>query len=244
MNQPQPFCISIAGLTAELHPLTNAPRRYCADYLVEDTTPDIVSRASEEEIQQEIAVIEGAHRKAAEIVVLYRQIADRLPSFNAVVFHGAAIEYEGKAYLFTAPSGTGKTTHINLWFQHLGDKVRIINGDKPILRLTENGVDVCSTPWAGKERWQRNCIVPLGAICLLRRGETNRIEKASPLDHFDPLLRQAYCPPGGEALDKTLQILDTMLSRVPFYVLDCTISKQAVEVALEAMTGGKLDENS
>ncbi len=235
----QPFCIGIAGLTAELHPVHDFAHDFCKDYLVESVTPDIVAKSQDEQIQHELSLVPGAKPEMADTIVLYRDIADQLPAFDAVVFHGAAIEYEGKAYLFTAASGTGKSTHIRLWKKLLGDNVQIVNGDKPVLRLTENGVNVCSTPWAGKEGWQRNCIVPLGGICLLRRGQTDHIERCAPLDHFDPLLRQVYCPLDGEALDKTLQIFDTVLSRVPFYVLDCTISEHAVEVALAGLTKGE-----
>lgn len=235
----QPFCIRIADLTVQLHPLFDATRTYCQDYLVENATPDIVAVSSEAAVEQELSVADpGATAESADNIVLYRQIADQLPHRNAVVVHGAAIEYDGKAYLFIAPSGTGKSTHIRMWKKAFGDATRIVNGDKPILRLTENGVDVCSTPWAGKEGWQRNCIVPLGGICLLRRGETDHIQRAHPLEYFDPVLRQVYCPPHGETLDKTLQVLDTILTRVPFYVLDCTISTQAAEVALKGLTGG------
>lgn len=234
-----PFCIRIADLNVQLHPLYDTAYAYCQDYVVNDVTPDIVVHSSEEEIQHELSLTPNGAPDMADTVVLYRQIGDQLPFFDALVCHGAAIEYDGKAYLFVAPSGTGKTTHVRAWHKVLKDKVKIVNGDKPVLRLSENGVNVCSTPWAGKERWHRNCIVPLGGICLLRRGETNRIQRCSPLEHFDPLLRQMYCPKNGDALDKTFQLIDTILSRVPFYVLDCTISKQAVEVALEGLTGGK-----
>ena len=235
----QPFCIRIADLTVELHPLFEATRTYCQDYVVDDATPDIVVASSESAIEQELAVAEpGATATMADNVVLYRAIANQLPNYNAVVVHGAALEYDGKAYLFVAPSGTGKSTHIRAWRKAFGRDMQIVNGDKPILRLTETGVEVCSTPWAGKEGWQRNCIVPLGGICLLRRGETNRIQRVHPLEQFDPLLRQVYCPVDGEALDKTLQILDTILTRVPFYVLDCTISTEAAVVARDGLTGG------
>lgn len=235
----QPFCIRIADLTAQLHPLFDATRTYCQDYIVDDTAPDIVATSSQAAIDQELSVAEpGVSAQSADNIVLYRQIADHLPNFNAVVVHGAALEYGGKAYLFIAPSGTGKSTHIRMWRQAFGKAMQIVNGDKPILRLTETGVDVCSTPWAGKEGWQRNCIVPLGGICLLRRGETNRIQQVHPLEQFDPILRQVYCPPHGEALEKTLTILDTILTCVPFYVLDCTISTEAAEIALEGLTGG------
>lgn len=241
---PEPFCIGIADLTAELHPLFDTTKPFCKDYVVPNTAPDMVAVSTEEGVQYELALAPDAPLGMTDTVCLFRQIAEQLPAFDAFVFHGAAIEYDGKAYLFAAPSGTGKSTHIRLWKQHLGDKVRIVNGDKPVLRLTKNGVNVCSTPWAGKEGWHRNCIVPLGGICLLRRGEVNRIAQTAPLTQFDALLRQVYHPRNGDAWDKTLQLLDTALARVPFYVLDCTISTQAVEVALHTLTGGNNHENS
>ncbi len=239
----EPFCIGIADLTVELHPLLDTTAPFCRDYVIPTATPDIVAVATKEAVQYECGLAPDTPVGMAETVCLFRQIAEQLPAFDAFVFHGAAIEYNGKAYLFTAPSGTGKSTHIRLWKQHLGNDVRIVNGDKPVLRLTENGVNACSTPWAGKEGWHRNCMVPLGGICLLRRGEANRIRKAEPLTQFDALLRQVYRPKNAGAWDKTLQLLDTALTRVPFYVLDCTISTQAVEVAVRAMTGGTTDEN-
>lgn len=239
-----PFCIGIAGLTVKMHPLFDFVRTFCKDYIIPDAPADIVAVSSREEVEQEHVLVPNSRIETADTICLYRQIADRLPAFDGFVFHGAAIEYGGKAYLFTAPSGTGKSTHIRLWKKHLGDKVDIVNGDKPILRLSENGVDVCSTPWAGKEGWQRNCIVPLGGICLLRRGTADQITRAEPGAYLNELLHQVYLPPDGATLDKTLTLLDTVASRVPFYVLDCTISEQAVEVAFNALTGGNYRENS
>lgn len=231
------FSIGIAGLTVGLHPLYDYARDYCRDYLVPDGEPDITAISSPEAIANEQAALPGAAADRLEPLCLYRQIAEQLPAFGGCVFHGAAIEYGGRAYLFTAPSGTGKSTHIRLWREYLGDAVRIVNGDKPVLRLTDAGVNVCSTPWAGKEGWQRNCIVPLGALCLLRRGETDRIRRVAPGDHVSDLLLQTYLPADGDALDKTLTILDEICRRVPVYLLECTMKETAVSTAFKALTG-------
>lgn len=240
----RPFHIGIAGLTARLDPLFDYAEEFCKDYIVPAAPTDIVAVSSRDAVEAEHRAVPGSRIETAETICLYRQIAEQLPAFDAFVFHGAAIEYGGKAYLFTAPSGTGKSTHISLWRKHLGDAVRIVNGDKPILRLTADGVDVCSTPWAGKEGWQRNCIVPLGGICLLRRGEVDRIVQDAPGHHFSALINQVYWPSDRQALDRTLSVLDVVAERVPFYVLDCTISERAVAVAFEALTGGTYCEHS
>lgn len=241
----EPFSIGIAGLSVRMHPLYDHAREFCRDYLIAGGNEDMVAVSSADAIAREMDALPGSSAALLEPLCLYRQIAEQLPAFDGFVFHGAAIEYGGKAYVFTAPSGTGKTTHIRLWAQHLRGAVKIVNGDKPILRLTGTGVNVCSTPWAGKEKWQRNCIVPLGALCLLRRGDTDRIRRITPSKYVSELLRQTYLPENGDMLDKTLTVLDEICKRVPIYLLECTMNETAVIAAFEGMTGEKyVYENS
>lgn len=237
----EPFTIGIAGLTADLHPLYEYSHHFCREYLVPapEGGADIRAVSSPQAIAAEQEAGCKIPDDRAEPLCLYRQIAERLPAFDGFVFHGAAIEYEKSAYLFTAPSGTGKSTHIRLWQQYLGEKVAIVNGDKPVLRLSENGVNVCSTPWAGKEGWQRNCIVPLGGWCILRRGETDRIQRADPAQCLDELLHQVYLPKNGAMLGRTLELLDQVCRRVPLFILECTMKEDAVRTAFEAMTGNR-----
>lgn len=234
------FYISVAGLTVEMNGLRESTREFCADYLIDapEKAADIIASTSPEKVEEEVKKApEPVSRKNAEQLSLFREIAERVPDFGSFLFHGASISYEGKAYLFGALSGTGKTTHINLWMKHLGEKVQIVNGDKPLLRVRENGVDVCSTPWAGKENMQRNCIVPLQALCLLRRGETNRIERVEPKEYMELILQQVYIPRNAKALTETLELLDRMLQTVPVYLLHCNISEDAVRTSFPALTG-------
>ena len=232
-----PFTIEVAGVTVQMHPLYSHAEEYCQDYLVKADTPDLVIHSSKDLIDADRDAVTCLSDERIEPISLYRQIAERLPAFDAFVFHGAAIEYDGAAYLFTAPSGTGKSTHIRLWRKYLGSAVKIVNGDKPILRLTDDGVLVCSTPWAGKERWHRNCCVPLKAICYLERGKVDHIEPIEPNRIARDLLNQVYLPQDGEALDKTLQLLDTVTRKVALYRLQCTMERTAVITAVEQMTG-------
>ncbi|MBQ6717430.1 MAG: hypothetical protein IJN22_00885 [Clostridia bacterium] len=206
----------------------------CKDYISQSDTPDIIAKADNAAILKEKELVPSAPIESCESLCIYRAIGERLPHFDRFVFHGAAIEYGGNAYLFTAPSGTGKTTHINLWKQYLGDKVDIINGDKPIIKAG-NISTVYGTPWAGKEGYQRNTSAPLKAICILKQGKENKITKLELAEAVNHLMRQVYLPSDPSALSKTLELLGTVIENTPVYILECDISKEAFETSFNQM---------
>ena len=219
------FCIDIAELTVQLNTRYEANRLFCADFFSDAKNPDIISSVSEEEIDAEIAEYNvSLSRRYCECICLYRAIAKQLPEFDRFVFHGASVKVGDKGYIFTAPSGTGKSTHIGLLMKHFPGEVSIINGDKPIIGILGDTAKVYSCPWAGKEDWKANTSAPLGGIILLKRGMTNRISQISPVEYFDELIKQAYLPKGGEMMLKTLDLLDKLSEIVPFYLLECDIS--------------------
>ena len=79
---------------------------------------------------------------------------------------------DGEAYIFTAVSGTGKSTHAMLWREVFGERVRMINDDKPLIRITPEGKAVVyGTPWDGKHHLSKNSAFPLKAICWLTRAK-------------------------------------------------------------------------
>ncbi len=231
--------ISVAGLTVELNYLHREILRLCGDYVInKPETVDIVAVSTEEKIQREInRAQEPVSPVNGEECCLFRDVAEQAPLLGRFLMHGAAISYAGKGYLFTALSGTGKTTHISLWKKYLGDEVDIINGDKPLIHVSEEEVSVCATPWAGKERWHRNCAYPLGGICLISRGVGNRIRRIEPREYLNLLLQQIYMPANPAALTATLDLVDRMLARVPVYLLECDMSEEAVKTSFRAVTG-------
>lgn len=236
----QRFYISVAGLKVEMNYLRESTREFCRDYIIDPPKDgaDIIATATPERVEQEWEQgDEGASIENAEQLCLFRDIAENSPAFGSFLFHGAAISYGERAYLFGALSGTGKTTHVRLWRRHLGADVQIVNGDKPLLRVSEQGVDVCATPWAGKEGWQRNCIVPLGAICLLQRGEKNSIERVDPGQYLGLIMQQVYMPRNPRSSMLTFELLDRVLKQVPVYLLHCDISEEAVKTCFPALTG-------
>lgn len=210
-------------------------REFCKDYIEQFDVADITATASEEAVLKEKAMVPAAPVESCESLCIYRAIAEQLPKFDRFVFHGAAIEYKGEAYLFTAPSGTGKTTHINLWHKYLGDKVGIINGDKPIIKA-DNDITVYGTPWAGKEGYQRNTKAPIKAICIIKQGKRNSITKLSSSLAINHLMKQVYIPRDTAALSATLTLLGRMIEKTPVYELACDISQEAFETSFGEMT--------
>ena len=173
---------------------------------------------------------------------LYQFAVEELPKHGSFIAHAAVVEYDGLAYAFMAPSGTGKSTHIKLWMDTLGPDATVINGDKPILRLAktpegEPQIVACGSPWAGKEGWQTNTSAPLAGLCFLTRGTTDACHRISPTEAFDSAVRQIYMPSDPVSAIRTLDFVDVLLQTVPLYRLSCTMCKTAVKASFEAMTG-------
>ncbi len=227
--------VLLAGLKVYIEYKYDYIAKLCNDYMSQFNKADISVKSEENVILKEKTMVPTAPIESCESLCIYRAIAERLPNLDRFVFHGAAIEYGGNAYLFTAPSGTGKTTHITLWKKFLGDSVNIINGDKPIVKVDEKST-VYGTPWAGKEGYQRNASAPLKAICILKQGKTNNIVRLASGDAISHLMRQVYLPKNADSLSKTLELLGTMIDNTPVYLLECDISEQAFKTSFNEMT--------
>lgn len=208
---------------------------FCKDYLSQNDSTDIYAETCDADIEKENTLVPSAPAFVCESLCVYRSIGEQLPQFNRFVFHGAAIEYNGGAYIFTAPSGTGKTTHINLWKENLGDKVNIINGDKPIIKVDDIST-VYGTPWAGKENLQRNSKAPIKCICVIAQAKQNKIYRLSKSEAVTHLMRQVYIPKNQKALKKTLELLGKLIENVPVFMLECDISNEAFEVSYNKLT--------
>ncbi|MBQ8741472.1 MAG: hypothetical protein IJY79_08005 [Clostridia bacterium] len=231
----QKLDILLADLKINIEHSYDFMPEFCKKYISSFDTPDITAKTDEKSVLKEKEMVPSAPIEICESLCIYRSIGEQLPRFDRFVFHGAAIEYDGKAYLFTAPSGTGKTTHINLWKHYLDGKVDIINGDKPIIRVGEAST-VYGTPWAGKEGYQRNASAPLKAICILKQGKTNNITRLDKKDAVNHLMRQVYLPHDPVSLSKTLALLGLMIENIPVYILQCDISEDAFKVSYNALT--------
>ncbi len=158
----------------------------------------------------------------------------RLLDFDGLLLHSSCIEKDGEAYLFSARSGTGKSTHTHLWMQTFGD-VRMINDDKPAVRKIGDRFYACGTPFSGKNDESSNVCVPIRAIVFLQRAKENRIERLDPAAAIPLFLSQTIRPSTEEYMTKALSLLDGILKSVPVFMLYCNISEQAVHTAYDGI---------
>jgi serine kinase of HPr protein (carbohydrate metabolism regulator) len=152
-------------------------------------------------------------------------------------FHCSAIAVDGKAYLFTAPSGTGKSTHTRLWREMLGERAVMVNDDKPFVRFVDGKPFVYGSPWNGKHRLDTNIAVPIAGICFLEQAPENAISLVSAKECFPRLCRQIFYSTKEKTFERVVQLAGKLASCVPFYALQCNISREAAKLSFETMTG-------
>ena len=224
---------------------------FCSGYeadeerLKELTDEEIFVSVTDEEIDSEIVIGKeyGNHftRGGAENIALYRKLCEKLIDRGIFLFHCSSIEVDGCAYVFGAPSGTGKSTHVRLWKERFGDRATVINDDKPLMRLSEDGVYVYGMPWCGKHGLNTNKRSPIKALCFLEQGTTNEIHRLTPLESYLLIHRQIYLPKDRELKIKSLKMAKQFAERIPAYHLSCDISQAAVDASYGAMSGSAKD---
>jgi hypothetical protein len=240
------FRIRIAGHTAGVSSLFASTRDYCGRYLSEEE-PQFhipVTREDldfEQEFLRQEALEEGIKvRKFTdpflERAAIQRKIADYLFDRDVLMTHGSTVAVDGRAYLFTAKCGTGKSTHTRLWRQIFGDRAAMVNDDKPFLKITESEVLACGSPWSGKHGLDTNITVPLQGICILERGKENRIERISPEEALPMLLHQTHCPLAEETRERFAALVSRLAEMTPLWRMECNMDPQAAAVSHAAMS--------
>ena len=147
------FKIEIAGAVFGIQPLFQSTKEYFKQYLTEKTPEHIVSLTHDDLVFEQYlldceAVEEGLKKRRfsapfLERSVFQRRIADLLAEQDVLMLHGSTVAVDGEAYLFTAPCGTGKSTHTRSWMTLFGDRAIMVNDDKPFLTISSSGVMAC-----------------------------------------------------------------------------------------------------
>lgn len=212
---------------------------YCAEYFSgyeTNLSPDLTVSVNQTDIEAERSISEpGFSDGYLESLAFLRKLSTDFSQMGILLFHASAIEFDGKAYLYTAVSGTGKSTHSALCKQAFGDRVRYINDDKPFLRFDNGNWNVFGSPWSGKHRLGNNICVPLGGIAILKRGRENSIRRVSGDYALPTLLAQSYRPNNPIAMQNVLDLV-VKLSKTPIYELTCNISQDAARLSLGEMS--------
>ena len=227
----------IAGLTVEMDSFGRTEdfaRPYVIDFNGE---PDIRIKAEWSTFQERSPNLSDA---TYEYLGTGQNFYTQLLDFNGLMIHSSALVMDGKAYLFSAPCGTGKSTHVSLWRRVFGDdRVRVLNDDKPALRLEDGVWYAYGTPWSGKTGQNLNIRVPLAGIAMIERSEKNEIVPFTGAEAVYTVMGQTVRPKNAIYRVKMMEMLDKLLTDVPVWKLRCNMHPDAAIVSYEGMSGKK-----
>lgn len=228
--------ISLAGLKIAIDNRYPFIEELAKDYITSEEEVDFTVSVSDEDLKEEDRMSEVRYPLGyLESIALYRKIAEKIPEYGAFVFHGAVMALDGFAYAVTARSGVGKTTHVRLWLEAFGERVHILNGDKPIIRVIDGIPYACGTPWRGKENYGIPEMLPLRSVAFLERAEDNSAEKISVGSALMRFVSQIYIPKTKETASLALIAANRVISSVSLYELHVNMDISAAHKAMKAM---------
>ncbi len=235
----------LADFIVEFINITPEAQNYFENYLSNEN-PQVTFEITSQDIEYEISNINGkCTRLNAELSAMLRKFSMWTLANDAFYLHSALIDVDGVGVAFAAPSGTGKTTHMRLWGELLGDKMRIINGDKPIARFFYDKQYPIGygLPWCGKERYEINDKVEIKHFCFIERSETNSCEKVVASEYLNLFFKQILLQRNNPAaVAKTLNLADKFLKNVSIWKIKCNMDISAAEVAYNTIFKENINE--
>ena len=226
--------IKIANTILEINAFNESTKRYCADFFTGEEPAFTITMTEDDLVKEPTNSVDGKVYVKVEISALYRKIADLFVEQNIVVFHSSAICVNGYAFLITARSGVGKSTHSRNLSEYIGDDFKYINDDKPLVAIEDNHIEVYSSPWNGKERRGNNIHAPLKAVLFLNRGETNTFKKIINKEEiYIKMLSQIYLPKEKSKREKALKVADMLLKNINFYEINVTKDIESAKMTYE-----------
>ena len=213
--------IGIGGIAFGLQAKYNDVLRQCKDYVTKEAPAKQFAVSADDILRERnefIQLFGSCYLTDAqlEVYALRKKVSDAMIEYGGFQLHGAAVAVDNSAFIFTADSGTGKTTHINLWLKTIPGAY-VVNGDHPIIKQCSKGTFVYGSPWCGKEQLSRNTSVPLKAIIIMERGSRNHMTEINFSEAIPDLYRQVYKPSEGEKMKKTLQLLSSLKGIIRFF---------------------------
>ncbi len=232
-----------ADLNVKINFLYKSFYDFCAEYIV-DSEPQFEIEVTQSDIEFERQNGDNSHIYSdgyLQTLAIYRKFCHFAIDYGAVLFHGSAVAVDGKGYIFTAPSGTGKSTHAALWRKLYPESVKTVNDDKPLIRIKDGEYYVYGTPWDGKHRLSANICVPLRGICRINRALENKIRRLSVTEALPTILSQTHVPNDTQKGKMALNIVLLLAKQVPIWNLECDISDAAARLSFGAMTGKNIE---
>lgn len=227
------FVVQLAELNIGIDNNYDYIYKMCVDYIT-DNTADFTVSVSDDEIMAEDNGT-GFDKGYLESLAVYRKIAESMLKYNGFLMHGVAIDVGGCGIAFLAKSGVGKSTHTKLWKEFLKDKMIIVNGDKPLVRIIDDKIFAYGTAWAGKEHIHTNTKTELKKICFIERSENNECLPIEKDLVFERLIKQIYIPKDKYLLYLTLEYISTLIKKCDFYLIKCNTDISAAKTAYEGI---------
>lgn len=222
----------IAGLKTEYNVrgalLRERSKSYKADF--DDSETEIKLNIKEDFIKMKKQEIPHLSLDEHEYMWTCEAFYNELLRHNGMMLHSSCVEKDGFAYLFSARSGTGKSTHTHLWLKNL-EGTRIINDDKPALTYDNGKWYACGTPFSGKTDENLDIKIPVRAITFLHRSEKNTVKRIPPFQAVSLLLEQTIKPADRSLAENMLELADHLLREVPVFSLGCNLQDDAAIVA-------------
>ncbi len=228
----------MAGLNVKIEPKYDKLRQYAEKYLyTDDVSEDVIELfLSEDFIENKKREVPYLSLEDIEYIYTGAMFAKKLLNCNGFMLHSSAVAYDGDAYLFSAASGTGKSTHTGFWQKVFGeDKAIIINDDKPAIRDLNGRYCACGTAFSGKTPTSANVQVPVKALCFIYRSENDEIRKLEPSEALDLIFEQTLWKGSGAFVGMVLSVLDDFLKKVPCYSVGVTYSESSARFVYNAL---------
>lgn len=230
--------VQLAGIPIQMNNRFPELEILCWKYLTDDEPLVFLSVTQadiEEERSKQADIFSDGY---LETICLYRKLALEMLHHEVFLMHASVLEVDGEGYAFLAHSGIGKTTQTRLWLEHFGSRARVINGDKPLIRVIPDGDGwkfvAYGTPWCGKEGMGCNASVPLKAMFFLERATVPNCEPADQEYAVGRLFHQLLMPDDPEQMMLLLDIADRLVENVPCYRLLCDMTEGSVVAAYDA----------
>lgn len=227
----------IAELNIKIEPIFNQTKIRLEPYLTDNNNFDFEICVSHDDISdyKNKCKILCSDESVENTLILSALCNKLLTDYNGLFFHSSSLMLDNQAYVFTAVSGTGKSTHTALWRKHFGNRVTMINDDKPVIRKIDGHFFVYGTPWMGKSDIGNNISAPIKAIYIIKQSKKNCVEKISAGRYFKEILEATLVPSDKENMHKLLDLLDSLFSKVPLFLLHCNMDDDAVLTAYNAV---------